>query len=160
MASTHTLHHVWTIPFHKPSPCITSAFFQNPTWILHPSRTASNHSGISKHHSNHQNSAMAECPVTPKVLKSVPLFDKSPIQKLYRWKLLKSVSGRMSPKCPMLSFIDLLHQKKTAWLGHDFADPLRRWHGPCHHPSLDVHQPRRVKGWRFHDVMQVRRKRF
>lgn len=42
---------------------------------------------------------------------SVPLFDKSPTQKIYRWKLLKSSSGR-SPKCPMLSFTDLLHQKK------------------------------------------------
>lgn len=84
MSSTQTLHHVWTIPFHKQSRCETSALFQNPTWILHPSRTASNHWGISTPHSNHQNSAMAECPVTPKVLKSVPPVTTNHLFRNYR----------------------------------------------------------------------------
>ena len=65
----------------------------------------------------------------------------------------KVLIGKDVSKMSNVELHGVASPKTTAW--HDFADPLRRWHGPCHHPSLDVHQPRRVKGWRFHDVCRL-----
>ena len=103
--------------------------------------------------------AVRKFPRTTAIIKTPPWLNVLWLQKFKQSVPMKKkakvcIGKDVSKMFKMLSFTDLLHQKNKQ-LDNDFADPLRRWHGPCHHPSLDVHQPRRVKGWRFHKLCRL-----